>query len=108
MDLVGMCLNSTYFLLGDRFYEQASGLAVGSPLSPILADHYMERMKKRIREEDTEGVIKFWKHYVDDVFAIISKRGNPTMILELANSISATVKLTLERERRMGVYLSWM
>jgi hypothetical protein len=38
MDLVSMCLNSTYFQLGDRFYEQASGLAMGSPLSPILAD----------------------------------------------------------------------
>jgi hypothetical protein len=68
----------------------------------------MERIEKRIREEDTEGVIKFWKCYVDDVFAIISTRGNPTVILEQANSISATVKLTLERERRMDVYLSWM
>jgi hypothetical protein len=47
----------------------------------------MERLEKRIREEDTEGVIKFWKRYVDDVFAIISMRG---VILEQANSISAT------------------
>jgi hypothetical protein len=59
----------------------------------------MERMEKRIKEEDTEGVIKFWKRYVEDVFAIISTRGNPTVILEQANSISATVKLTLEREK---------
>jgi hypothetical protein len=72
---------------------------MGSPLSPILADLYMERMEKRIREEDTEGVIKFWKRYVDYVLAIISTRGNPTMILEQANSISATDKLTLEREK---------
>jgi hypothetical protein len=34
------------------------------------------------------------------VFAIISTRGNPTVILEQANSISATVKLTLEREKK--------
>jgi hypothetical protein len=70
---------------------------MGSPLSPILTDLYMERMEKRIREEDIEGVIKFWKRYVYDVFAIISTRENPTVILKQANNISATVKLTLER-----------
>jgi hypothetical protein len=99
MALVSMCLNSTYFQLEDRFCEQASGLAMVSPLSHILADLYIEGMEKRIREEDTEGVNKFWKRYVDDVFAIITTRGNPTVVLEQANSISATVKLTLEREK---------
>jgi hypothetical protein len=44
-------------------------------------------------------VIKFWKRYVDEKFDIISTRRNPPMILERANSISATNKLTLKREK---------
>jgi hypothetical protein len=53
-----MCLNATYLQFGEKFYEQTSGLALGSPLSPILADLYMERMEQRIKNEDTQDWIK--------------------------------------------------
>jgi hypothetical protein len=66
-----MCLNATYFQLGEKLYEQTSGLAIGSPLSPILADLYMERMEQKIKNEDTQDWIKFWRRYVDDIFAVI-------------------------------------
>jgi hypothetical protein len=38
MDLINLCLDTTYFQFGDQYYEQQRGLAMGSPLSPILAD----------------------------------------------------------------------
>jgi hypothetical protein len=99
IDLINMCLNDTYFQLGEKFYEQTLGLAMGSPLSPILADLYMERMEQRIKHEDTQGCIKFWRRYVDDNFAVIRRGGDPLVILERFNRISETVKLILEREK---------
>ena len=36
--LVELCLKSTYFLFGESFYEQVEGAAMGSPLSPIVAN----------------------------------------------------------------------
>jgi hypothetical protein len=44
MELIDLCLDSTYFQLGDKFLEQRRGLAMGSPLSPVLADLYMEKI----------------------------------------------------------------
>jgi hypothetical protein len=88
----------TYFQLGDQYYEQQRGLAMGSPLSPILADLYMDKMERKIMDKG-KGKIKFWKKYVDDVFAIIQGDGDPEEILHQANSISVTVKFTLEQEK---------
>jgi hypothetical protein len=72
---------------------------MGSPLSPILADLFMDKIEETIKKEDKENHIKIWKRYVDDVFAIITKEGNPEEILFRANNISRTVKFTLEKEK---------
>ena len=40
--LTELCLKSTYFQYQDQFYEQIEGAAMGSPLSPIIANIYME------------------------------------------------------------------
>ena len=40
--LVEVCLRSTYFTFQKEFYEQVEGVAMGSPLSPIVANIYME------------------------------------------------------------------
>jgi hypothetical protein len=88
LELVNLCLVSTYFQFMEHFYEKTSRLAMGSPLSPILAYIFMEKIEETIKKEDKENHIKFWKRYVDDVFAIITKGGNPEEILLHANKIS--------------------
>ena len=42
LTLTELCLRSTYFQLEEQFYEQVEGAAMGSPLSPITANLYME------------------------------------------------------------------
>ena len=41
-ELVELCLRSTYFSYDGEFYEQREGAAMGSPVSAIVADLYME------------------------------------------------------------------
>ncbi|GJQ73230.1 hypothetical protein Trydic_g13608 [Trypoxylus dichotomus] len=41
-NLARLCLTSTYFLWNRKFYEQASGAAVGSALSPVIVNIFME------------------------------------------------------------------
>ena len=42
IELLGFCLNNTYFLFQEVFYEQTKGAAMVSPVSPIVANIYME------------------------------------------------------------------
>ena len=36
------CLKNTYFSFQGQFFEQVEGVAMGSPVSPIVANLYME------------------------------------------------------------------
>ena len=47
MELLGFCLHNTYFSFQNKFYEQVEGVAMGSPISPIVANLYMEHFEGR-------------------------------------------------------------
>ena len=42
ISLLGFCLKTTYFQFQGRFYEQLQGAAMGSPISPIVANLFLE------------------------------------------------------------------
>jgi hypothetical protein len=46
-------LTSTYFCFDGQFYEQTDGVAMGSPLSPVIANFYMEDFEKTAIEQAT-------------------------------------------------------
>ena len=44
--LLEFCLNSTSFVFQGQYYQQIEGAAMGSPLSPIVANIFMENFEK--------------------------------------------------------------
>ena len=53
----------------DQFYEQTSGAAMGSPLSPVLAELFMEEFElDTIENADLRP--NLWLCYVDDTFVV--------------------------------------
>ena len=47
LHLVCLCLNSTFFSFMGDLYEQTCGVAMGSPLSPIIANLFMEKFEQK-------------------------------------------------------------
>ena len=45
--LLKFCLKNTYFSFQDQFCEQVEGVAMGSPVSPIVANLYMEYFEQK-------------------------------------------------------------
>ena len=43
--LLKFCLKNAYFLLQGKYYEQVLGAAMGSPISPLTANLFMEEFK---------------------------------------------------------------
>ena len=45
ISLLEFCLSHTYFLFQGKYYELVQGAAMGSPISPLIANIFMEELK---------------------------------------------------------------
>ena len=88
------CLNNRYFSFQGRFYKQTEGVAMGSPISPIVANLFMEDLEvQAIQTSSTLPVL--WKRFVADTFTIIKKEDRNSFLQHL-NSIHQNIKFTCE------------
>lgn len=67
--LVEICLTSTFFYFEGEFSEQTCGVAMGSPLSSIVANIFMEDFEPKALNS-AHLLPKLWKRYVDDTNVI--------------------------------------
>ncbi|XP_045463784.1 uncharacterized protein LOC123673342 [Harmonia axyridis] len=107
LTLINHCMSNTYFLFQGTFYKQVKGAPKGSPLSPAIADIYMENF-------ETNAIDSFhlkptcWLRYVDDVF-VIWPHGPETLqdFFDHLNNINIHIKFTMEDtidNESQGVY----
>ena len=73
-DLLQMCLSSTYFSYEGVFYEQLDGAAMGSPVSAVMANLFMEFFEN-LALSTSPVKPSMWKRYVDDILCFLKKGG---------------------------------
>ena len=99
--LVRLCAKSSIFLFDDKVYQQAYGVSMGSPLSPILANLYMEYFESTLLPQIPEHLRpSVWLRYVDDVFSIYphSEESFQEFLRQL-NGLAPTIRFTTEIEQ---------
>jgi len=100
MELLEFILSTTYFTFMGQIYRQKFGTAMGGPVSPMVADIFMEFLKQTaIATVPLEYRLKLWKRYVDDILEIINKDAVEGLTQHL-NMVDETgsIKFTYESE----------
>ena len=94
--LTELCLRSTYFQFQDRFFEQVDGVAMGSLLSPVVANLYMEAFETKAlglySTSATKDVDQIRRRYVRSGEEELSAFHNHL------NSINHSIQFTCEKE----------
>ena len=98
--LLEFCLKYTYFSFQGQFFEQVEGAAMGSPLSPIVANLYMEYIQQKALSPSPHPP-RFWCRFVDDTF-VIHKEVNKQDFLQHINSVDPAIKFTVEDNKEDG------
>ena len=70
MDLLNLCLTWTYFQNNVKHYKQLHGIAMGSPVSVVIAEIVMQTVEEQALANNTR-TIPLSLHYVDDTFTAV-------------------------------------
>ena len=100
IQLIKLCMDSSYFSFREKFYTQRFGTPMGSPLSPLIADIFMEKLEMDVlSHQNSYKRPTIWRRYVDDTFCIWehSDEDLNTFLTEL-NNYDEHIKFTMEKE----------
>ena len=95
IDLLALCLESTFFQYDGNFYQQLHGTAMGSPVSVVVAEIVMQRLE--VKALATYPDRSFWYRYVDDILTSLKKSEKIDFINHL-NRQNPSIQFTMEPE----------
>ena len=98
--LLEFYLKSTYFTYQGKHYKLLEGAAMGSSISPIVANLYMENFEQKAISTAPHPPY-LWKRFVDDTFTIIES-SQRRAFLDHINSIEQHIQFTCEEQREDG------
>ena len=94
--LLDLCTKEVHFTFNGQTYIQVDGVAMGSPLGPVLANIFMVELESSLIPTLRDS-ISLWRRYVDDTFAIV-KSDQVENVLSKLNSFHPNIAFTYELE----------
>ena len=71
--LLEMSTKETHFMFNGNVYDQVDGVAMGSPLAPVLANLFMRHFEENTFKNFTGSLPIFYKRYVDDSILVFKE-----------------------------------
>lgn len=99
VDLLRTVLHQNSFGFNGKIYQQNEGLAMGSPLSGLTANIFLNQLENKfLKHPNTKGILH-WSRYVDDVICFYDSHiTSEDHLLEILNSLHHSIKFTKESE----------
>ena len=69
-EMLLLCKKNVHFSYNHEIYIQRDGVAMGSPLGPVLAEILMVNLE-RLLVPKLNVYINFWRRYVNDLIALV-------------------------------------
>ena len=95
--------SQTHFIFNGKFYNQIDGVAMGSPLTPALANIFMGFYESRWLNEYNLNKPKFYLRYVDDILAAFDKEQDSLNFLNILNKRHPNIKFTIEKQIKYSI-----
>ena len=96
-ELLHLCPKNAHFTLNSKAYVQVEGVAMGSPLGPVLVNIFMVELEQNIIPTLSKD-ISLWKRYVDDTICFVNSN-RISHVLESLNSFQSNTKFTIGTEK---------
>ena len=96
--LLALCTTDVQFQFNGTLYTQTDGVAMGSPLGPILADIYMGLVEQKLQETIGEWCV-WYGRYVDDILIIIHRQADAPELLTKFNEVHEHIDFVMEMEK---------
>nr|CAH8868440.1 unnamed protein product [Trichobilharzia regenti] len=96
------CTSNIQFKFNEQFKVQKDGVAMGSPLGPLLADCFMASLENNIFDP-LICQLHLYKRYVDDTFIICDEKCDLDSLLKTFNAEHSSIRFTLERESNNSI-----
>ena len=96
--LLEICLTNTYFLFQGKYHEQVQGAAMGSPISPLIANLFMEEFEVKALTTCPHPP-SLQLRFVDDTFVItMAEHSKP--LLQHINSQDPYIQFTVQHTQQ--------
>ena len=96
VDLLRAATKDQLFTFNGQLYEQINGVAMGSPLGPLLANAFMCSIEETLEREGKMPT--YYKRFVDDTLTIMPNKTSADSFLDILNQCHSSIKFTMKTE----------
>ena len=97
--LFRIATSETHFTFNGSIFDQIDGVAMGSPLAPVLANLFMGFHEQHWIEQATNVKPIFYKKFVNDIFAVFKFESDADAFYSYLNTRQENIKFTFEKEK---------
>ncbi|XP_068739190.1 uncharacterized protein [Montipora capricornis] len=96
MKLLEVSTLNQLFQFNGQLYEQTDGVAMGSPLGPLMANVFMCHLEEQLTTNLADNFLTLYMKYVDDTLVSMPDVPSAQHFLETLNNLHANLNFTME------------